>query len=1064
MDTLTQGTFIKDNVLIEVIGTENSYRYKWIKEVNPAEQKTIDYDSFLPVFIIDYSWSMVNSQSARPATDAIKIVCKSLFEKSFTRVLLVFFGETAHAFCVTPTNVNNAIDDILKDYFTDASLHGRNGKFKACATIPTSGFIEAHEYIKKSSSQNVFISFLTDGEFSSGSINDWNNIFRKLKSCGKKMTISCIGYQNDYLKNIKLMKDCSDKAGIELIYTTIQNPSEIQKTLSETIEQFDVITTPKINLSDTVVLGQDDCIYSNQKLFYNLEPKDILTEGIKNTGVTVDWLMRCITFEIHIGIKENDILNKLGIKSVNLKGQYKNIVIELVPYFAFIQKKYLELKSEYKSLKSRNIPIWKALYERIESFSKLFRDMQIVISDELNEKKAFEITTKINQSISSRHMRSLQRRKIANDMNKKGDNYIITIECESPLVIKCHSTLSNDENESKKDMDSTLEQLKSYYTCTYSMDDWSDMLNTCIGCPIQYKWKEGDDWAASKSNIEEVSIASFISIDGYNEMQNIFGGIDKIPDHEKLYGSSKYIPSAHDRGNAFVPIATDPFFINKLQLIKERLGHMISGSSLGFRNGHILFYVAVIKQCFKQLLDNNTEKLRHCIMLLLNTFKILSNKISVIKDKSDTALTKSDILFNIACGNTAPYLFNGPYECVMFTLISSNITFQMALDKYNAEKNLNIDINSFKKLIWEMILRQLLIAAFKKQESWEDFNSWGLINKQEIEVKLKEEGQNAIIKYLLNENTVLAIPDNFKDKLNRIRDTKLIKVFKLFVSWADKLNDSIWDKFNRTFMPLPEVANTNILATHFSNNDIIDNYNYWTYWECYAYGQKECYPMRSHSEISKIVANNINRKYGEDITDILADINEFIAFKNRRYETRYLPVILAKQQSDAVNTLFIEVYNKKVDENQFKAIIKEILGNHYSEQIESVIKNDNLDVLKNLFAYCQKKQHQITIKIDSKLPYSCPGNTSSPYFLQEMTENEFLQYYKPTGCGWSTKKYSIWVNDLHPYMVSSLQESNDMKEFIDRVIAHAGTFRSIDNLEIDRYAKECIYFYNKFKV
>src|SRR4029079_3867483 len=102
MNTFVQGNFVKDNTIVEVLGTEKGYRYRWYKSL--SEEKTIDYSKFLPSLIVDFSWSMKDSNSAQPAKEATVETCKLFFEKGFPEVYLVFFGRNATGFYVNKDN------------------------------------------------------------------------------------------------------------------------------------------------------------------------------------------------------------------------------------------------------------------------------------------------------------------------------------------------------------------------------------------------------------------------------------------------------------------------------------------------------------------------------------------------------------------------------------------------------------------------------------------------------------------------------------------------------------------------------------------------------------------------------------------------------------------------------------------------------------------------------------------------------------------------------------------------------------------------------------------------
>lgn len=1053
-----QGTFVKEGVKIEILGSDQTgYRYRWLESTNDDK---IDYSTCLPVLIMDYSASMQNSNSAQPATDGTKTLCKSLFSKGITKILLVYFGATSYPFEVTMDNYAGRIDETLRGYFANQEAYQLCGKFKIDATVPTYAFNDVYKYLNTTKENEIFITFMTDGQFNNYDNNyydnEWKKIVTNLYTLKKTINIASIGYKDDYLKNIQQMKIAFDGVRIPFTYTTISKAIEIEATLLNTSEEFDIGCMPKLDLKNGLTIVQGECVYAKDKLFDDLIPANIIENDTDKTGVSALWVQKVISLEISIGLKENDIRTKMG--STQSKSLYVEIVKDLVPYFTNLHKLYMELKSEYKSLKSRDIPSWKSLYEKIETFSKLFRDIQLFVSSELDEKKSFEIATKINKSITSQHARSLQRRKITNEANKaKNKIFKITLINEDPVTLKC---VYENEKYTIEKLNAPIDKLNEHFTCTYSLEEWSDLLNTLIGIPFQYTWKSNDDWTPSKSCIDYVSLASTVSMDGYKETQSIFGVIES-PEHKTLYGDNKYISSAHDKCNSFLPIAVDPFFCVKLDMLKQHLGHMMAGSNLAYRNPHLLLYVAVLKQCFNQLLDNDSEKLRHIILLLLNTFKLATDKISVIHDKNQISVSKEDILLNIAKGNTAPYLFASAWESAIFLLSTSESDLMKSFEKYKSDSNEDVtNLDQYKFQLWKMVLRHMHIMSFDKKDTWESHKTWDLKNASEMELILKTEGEDAFNKYLMSENKLLNIPNVIKNDLEMMRDGKLIKLFKSLVNFGDTLNDSVWNEFNKSFLPIKFIQKTtiNILFT----DEIYDTIGYWSYWESYAYGHKECYPVKTQKEISKVVTNNINAKYGESLTGAIADVKEYIDFKSRTRETRFLPVTFTPAQSIKINELFKKVYLKRCNEDEFKTEFKSIMDKKYCEQIGQTLVEDGVDVLANLFVYCSRYLHSLKMKT-SRLPRNCPANPSSPYFLQDMGEINFVQYYRPCGFGWTDKKYRDWIDDLHTYMDNRLCYYTDAKSFADDVMHHVLTFRTAGKISPDQYRSEAEHFFNKFK-
>lgn len=134
------------------------------------------------------------------------------------------------------------------------------------------------------------------------------------------------------------------------------------------------------------------------------------------------------------------------------------------------------------------------------------------------------------------------------------------------------------------------------------------------------------------------------------------------------------------------------------------------------------------------------------------------------------------------------------------------------------------------------------------------------------------------------------------------------------------------------------------------------------------------------------------------------------------------------------------------------------------KQLDKVMDEDKIDVLKNLFEHRRRIKNTLIIKSKSHLPYSCPANVSSPLFLHYLTDNQFSDYYKPLGFGWSSKKYRDWCDDLHVFMIENLDCVNNEDYFIKKVINHINSYRSVNQRDLNHYEDEIRYFYNKFKI
>lgn len=1056
MSGLIQGLTKYNNNIVTVLGFSDKYLYRLVSNEETPKRGNIS----APVLVIDFSWSMQNSNSAKPALESVKNTCKKLFEDGHLVVMLVFFGKTSYTMEVESCNYLGLIDDKMRNYFNSSYFFETDGCFNPTGTNPELAFDQLFKEIKKNPKSSYNIIFMTDGEFN-GSINyasKWQELASQLSCLKSEFEFYTIGYQNDYLKNIIEMKTAFEKVSCSFNYHTISSTCQIEPKMKEITDLFENYDFQKVVLPNGDTLIEGDQYFCSELLFKDLESATLINIQNLPKGITESWILDVLGLTIDLGLKEQSVVNKMKkiVNEKNAKELYQNLVKELSLFYNCLPQKFLSLRNQVKSLKSRKIYVWTLLNERMQSFCDKFREIQDLVSNELNEKKQFEIATQIANSIKSRHLRTLQRRRINNEANKKQeDEYTIELESEEPVSI----TLQKGEVTKKIILESKLNDLDNYYTCFYTQDNWSDMLNNLAGIPIKYNWKESDDWTPSRANIENVSLSGFISQEGFNEVQSLFG--KQNTDHTNLYKNEAYIKSAHDGTNAYLPIAIEPFFLDKLSLVKERLGHMIAGSNLAFASRHVMLYVAVIRQLVNMILDNPTEKLQHTLLLVLNTFRLLTLKCNCIFNKDQTPLSKSDILLNIANGNTAPYLFTSPWDSSVYALVSSNSDYENANNLYCQQTNTNVSLAEFKSLVWKMVFRHFLINKYELDSKFEDPLIWNLPNHQQVKEKLENylksmSYETAIMEInseMMSTEKLKVLPEYIKEQVQKSINSRIVKIYLKLFEISQSLSDDTWSQLNKTFLPfkLSENLNKNIDEQYMINSV------FWTYWECNIYGQKDCYPLKNYSELEKHIINRINNNYGDQIKLILADAYELAEFRKRNNETRALPVIFNNNIKDAVNEIFSNVFNGKMTEQNFKNEMRTVLGHYSCEQFDDALQKDNVDVLNNLYNYCKLHNHTITIK-PSCLPFSCPANPTSPIFLQKLTDVGFSQYYRPLGLGWSTKKYQKWVHDLHPYMVNNLYKNE--QDFIDTVLEHVKIFIPLGH---ERYTDYIKSFYIMFK-
>ena len=1060
MSHLVQGFVSQNDTKLNVLGLNGKYSYSFTSSEEDLSKQQVPS---VPVMIMDFSWSMQNSNSAKPALDSVKETCKKLFSEGFEKVYLIFFGKTAYFMKVEQSNYSTSIDSKMNNYFNSSFFFETDGCFNPTGTIPQLAFQLFFSEIKNNPEPKYNVIFMTDGEFNGTKNNqhEWKYLIDNyLSKINSDFEFHTIGYQGDYLKNIIDMKSEFDKTSSIYNYYTISSHTEIEKKMKEITDTFESFKVQKLTLPNGQVLLEGEIYFSNTFLFENITPINNINLENLGKGITKEWLLQVLDLTLELGLKEQNVTDRMkeSINNKNAKILYQEIVKELAIYYNNLPQKYLGLKKGVSSLKSRNVTCWKLLTERVQSFCSKFKEVQELVSNELNDKKQFEIATHIANSVKSRHLRTLQRRRINNEANVKhtGD-FTIDIESFDPLVL----VKTYGDQTLKITMDSKQEQLDEYYTCFYTQDEWSCMLNSLFGIPIKYSWKEGDDWTPSRANIENVSVAGYISHEGYSDVQELFGA--KNSDHTTLYKNEAYIKSAHDGTNAYVPIATDPFFLSKISIVKERLGHMIAGSNLAFASRHILLYVAVVKQIINSLIDNQmSEKLSHTLLLVLNTFRLLTTKLNTVFNKDQTSASKADILLNIANGNTATYLFNGPYDCAVFALIAHSNDYETARNTFNSQNNKNLDQLQFKSLVWKMIYRHFLIVRYEHEAKFEDPLEWGLSSQQDVKIKLEEHlktksYEDAVLeinKDMMTVDKLYNLPESLQNFVNKNHESRMTRVFMEFVKLADSINDETWDKFNKFFLPIELVCNNNIRTTLIDQE--LKDLVFYTYWDCCVYGQKECVPLKQYDDLKKHIVNKINNNYGEQLRSVLGDAYELVEFRKRRYETRALPVNFTTGMELQVNELFGDVFNNKLDEHQFKQQMRSILGEYACYYFDDALNKDNIDVLKNLYEYCKTRVHTITIKLTA-LPFSSPANPTSPIFLQKLTDIEFSAYYRPIGFGYKGKKYSDWANDLHPKMVENLHQKED--DFVRIILEYVGSCKPFSIEKYEPYVKS---FYRSF--
>lgn len=1032
------------------LGTPSShhYMYRWVSSQIPTEKK-----DYTPVFIMDFSWSMKSSGSDKHAKDALIECCKYQFNLGIENVYVIMFGANAYSICVNENNYIQEISNALGNYndLGEASFRTLNAKFDAGRTCPNTAF---DSLMKIQNDKDIYVVFMTDGQFSEQIY--WKGYSDKLKN--KNVQIHTIGYQNDHLNNIISMKDGFSQNNISVTYRTINEPKDIAKAMIECCENISSSVIPSIKLSDGSILRQYGTHFSTKCLYEGMltEPVDVMTPNITNTGVTPEWVMNVYDEIIDLGLYIDDLLEKLdGINKNSSQKAYSNLFVELVKVYSKLNAKYNELRTKYSSIKSRKIPIWGEYTEKIKEFIELYNTVQTLSGSQLTEKKQYEVTTNIRNSLTNKHYRNIQRRRVIN-VEKQTNDKTVSLESENPVTIK----MTSMQSEKTTTMNVTKDSLDETFIDFYSHETWSDLLNSMIGVPFKYVWKSNDDWAPSKAYIEYVCPIGFISESTLTKVQELFGGNDI--NHEELYKHAGYIKGAHDANNAYLPVLVHPYFPTNKSEFEGRLAHMIIGTNFGFSHRHINLYVAVIKQCFNQLIDSYSDKLKYVTMLLLNTYRTLYYTYRTVYGLDQKSIDRDDVLVSIASGNTPSYMFESCWQSAMIAIITNNTDYERARQKYNN----NIGMQEFRQKVWKSIFRHFMLSRVDNDDVWENPTTWGLLTAEQIKATLKltnystkQEYVNAINSVAMHKDQLNNVPSVINDKITQIMNGKFVKLYTRLLHFADITESAnFFETFSHNLVQTTFSSNDELVNYFDTNTDLFRDIVFTSYWENAVYGDKDCYPVKPKEELYQHIVNRINSKFGNDVKQLIDDANEFIEFNNKCKECRFEPVVFNSNQCTKMNELFTKVFDGELLKDEFKVFARNILGQYASNCFDTILEEDHLDTLENLYNYCKTHNHSITLKLNG-LPLGCPSIPGSPIFLQTLNDAQFSAYFKAVGFGWKNKKYRNWIDTLHPYMseIKNLPEN----EFVEQTMKLLEQYKyETDKSRFEQYVRYCYRKYN----
>ncbi|AYV82882.1 MAG: hypothetical protein Hyperionvirus3_28 [Hyperionvirus sp.] len=1073
-EVVTEGVEEFGGISVGVIGFNGKYKY-YIR----SYEKELKSIGSIPVLMFDFSFSMLpndkngETNSAKAAQEAMDIACGEMFERGIDKIILIFFGATAYLTEVTKSTYKTVILESLRYYYDSGDEQfNKYSKFRGDGTCPEVAMSTLLDHVIKNKEPSIYeVIFMTDGDFNGHQVTSYPSVWESLTTAYDKASVhtfrfNSIGYKGDLLKNITDMKTAFDRSSIyeRFAYVSINSGTEIVPTVQKLSREIEDKSDIKVRLPNGLFLHLGVPIYSKVPLIdeKNLIATELLRSNYDSQGVTRDWVVKVMTATCEISLRTAEIRNEMAL--ITDPKNYQKVFAFMNTFSRdYIDRTYTELRTTFKSIKTRKIPIWAEFCDTANEFRLLYNRVQDLVSGTLDDKKKFEQQTAITANLDERHRRNLQRRRAANERQGRKDvDVCMEILNESPLVLE----VTSGEKKFEVMMDPSVSKraLNETFSCFLTLESWEESPLLCV--TARYLWDANNDWNPGRSRIEQVGTAAFISLEGFDEMQKIFGAAKGF-DHAALYKNEGYIKVAQDASNTIVPIATDPTFMGKVQTVKDHLAHMIAGSNYAYAARHINFYIAVIRQCIHQMIQQPTEKLDHITILLINTFRLLTQKINPVYDEKQLPMPRTELLYNIAIGNTAPRFFSTPWECTIYALISSDKDFKLAQDKYNTEMKTSLKMPEFKHKVWQMVYRHFIISRFERDAKWEDpVATWGLKDASEITAYMKDltevqklSHDEAIVK--VNSLTMTAdklntIPKYIHEKLTEQMNATS-NVFKMLLNYADRFCDAFWEKFNLSFMPIVGVSRDEF--KDFLANPSLTELVMWTNWECNILGYKDCYPITNHASLTKQVVARVNSHYGEILRNVIGDAYEYMEFKNRDHETRALPVCFTTMMETKMVELFTNANKGTVDEKDFRSGVQSILGESTSRWFEIALKEDGIDVLGNLFKYCKGGLRRLDVT-KRGLPYSRPGNPTSPLFLQLLTNEEFSSYYRAIGFGYASKKYRNWCDDLHPYMINRVTYMKE-EEFVKDVVAHAHSCNlKTEGKDCPSYVRE---YYRKFR-
>lgn len=937
--------------------------------------------------IQDFSWSMKTSNSSEKAYNALLSACNKLFKNYHNVIHIILFGGTSCFLEVNKNNYISKIDSVMGNYNEIINHIDCNCKFNITSTRPDIALNLAVQNMSKNKKQHIM--FMTDGSFSEHDesyANEWKKLSNEISKChkDKKITILTIGYENDDLHQMKeLHKEITrNNFFIDFRYKTVSKSLDIFDAVMSYVTHIIKLDNSAINLSNGKNILPGTSIYCN-KAFTNNSTKTKMFERMSDLyGVSIEWLKNLFLTRIDLGILTNNvrssIMFNLNLNTIECALKSKDI----------ISKQFYCLKKEIHGEHNKFILPWIEFMEEYNVYLALINYIIETYCNKVTDKKVFEIETNFKDE-SFKYILPLNGRIIK--MNERDTIYVT--RWTSHQTINLDIVSCNKIKKIKQKMTISRDKLNEYFECFVSKNRWDDLLDSLIGIPIGYNYNSNDNELPSESNVRVVNTNEFISDNGY------FDACDMYNDQIKWGGTlnDEHIPTNIKHMNTYVPLAVDPFFLNKINIVRERLSLILTNSIYNYVPKYINFYVAVIEQVLRQYFNNKGIRCLRILYILIHTFKILYNKEYKTSDRIEN-------IYNISTGNTR--CFESVFHVACVIMVSKNSEINITRMGFNKVHGTELDYAEFNNRLWLMLYRAFVISNFKDSivDDWCNLSVW--ISEAH------DKKSNAIESLLMSDDKLISIPNKLEKNTLDVLKSTFNDVFVLLFTINSELKRMNYFKkaISNPVMESVENINNYVDITCKDKFEITHH----TLWECKLYGVDKCYPIRLFDEIRPQIVSKINENNLTKIRERVSKISKFRQLEDRILETKYFPAVFKQPQVDELNALFLKVYSKEISRNTFTKKIKSMFDQFILKGINIATLN-GFNVIDNLYNHCMQKVNVLILKKNG-LPFSAPAIPTSPKFLQVLSDNEFRKYFEPLGME-NGKDETMWINNFHNFML-----------------------------------------------